>query len=941
MNEFKPGQKWISNAEPELGMGRVIGFEDRFVTLSFDMGSARRTYASQQAPLTRVKFNKGDRVTTVDGVNMTITRVVEKDGLFIYQGKYQNTETAVMETELDPNVRFSKPEDRLFTHQIDDNRGFNLRYRTLNHISGLSESGARGLLGPRVSLIPHQIYIAGEVASRFAPRVLLADEVGLGKTIEAGLIIHQQLQTGRAQRVLIIVPPALTFQWFVELIRRFNLRFVVLDEDRCVQIEQDNRPEGETDDDEESFNPFFGQQLMLCTLDLFTDNPERLDQAIEGEWDLVVVDEAHHLHWTPESTSPEYSVVELISRVSRGLLLLTATPEQLGKAGHFARLRLLDPDRFHDYETFVQEEAQYEQVAGTANKLLDGDAQEKVQARAEIAAVLNADENAVSDETLIRDLLDRHGTGRVLFRNVRSSVDGFPARLPMPVSLDCPDAYKGTTSYFPESETRGWTNVDPRIDWLIDLVQQNANKKFLVICAHTRVAIDLEKKIREISSLRTTVFNEEMDLVARDRAATYFAELPQGARVMVASEIGSEGRNFQFASDLVLFDLPLGPDLLEQRIGRLDRIGQQNDVNIHIPYIQGTSQERLYRWYEEGMNMFRAPNPVAETLFAEMFEQFQTGPVDEVIEQTQRLNAERREALNKGRDRLLELHSHRPEVSSRLVEEVARFEGGKELEEYMEMSFEFWGLESELLDDKVYLVRPSERMVRHDSISIETLDHFHYPELPEEGIRITYDRDTALAREDVGFFTWENPMVQQALDLVTTNVTGNSTMIAIKHPHLPAGTLLLEVLHVIDCVAPAELMADRFLPPKVLRSVITPNLEDVAHLFPWQDFSAERVDIPPSTFHQIIDTQLQGLKRMLEKARENATTKLAASRGNARDRMARTVNDEIARLEALRAVNPLVRPEELEYLQVTRDGLRAAIDQADVRLDALRVIVAT
>ena len=85
------------------------------------------------------------------------------------------------------------------------------------------------LFGPRVALIPHQLYISHEVASRFSPRVLLADEVGLGKTIEAGLIVHQQLQTGRASRVLIIVPKALTFQWFVEMIRRFNLQLTILD----------------------------------------------------------------------------------------------------------------------------------------------------------------------------------------------------------------------------------------------------------------------------------------------------------------------------------------------------------------------------------------------------------------------------------------------------------------------------------------------------------------------------------------------------------------------------------------------------------------------------------------------------------------------------------------------------------------------------------------
>jgi ATP-dependent helicase HepA len=192
MPAFKIGQKWISNAEPELGMGRVQSVDGRTVTLLFDLADAERTYAGEQAPLTRVRFIPGDSVTTRDNVSMTVDEVIEKDGILVYRGRYQGTNTSIVETELDPNIRFSKPQDRLYTRQIDDNEWFNLRYHSLINSARLAASRFRGLYGPRVSLIPHQLYIAGEVASRFAPRVLLADEVGLGKTIEAGLIIHQQ-----------------------------------------------------------------------------------------------------------------------------------------------------------------------------------------------------------------------------------------------------------------------------------------------------------------------------------------------------------------------------------------------------------------------------------------------------------------------------------------------------------------------------------------------------------------------------------------------------------------------------------------------------------------------------------------------------------------------------------------------------------------------------
>ena len=924
-------------------MGRIIAIEHRRISLYFDLANQGRAYATQQAPLTRVRFNRGDRIQTRDGLEIAVESVTEQDGIFVYRGHYLGTDTAIIETELDPQVRFAKPEDRLFTRQIDDNRWFDLRYRSLEALANLAKSASRGLYGPRVSLIPHQLYIASEVAGRFAPRVLLADEVGLGKTIEAGLIIHQQLQTGRAARVLIIVPEALTFQWFVEMIRRFNLPFTVLDEERCQQIVADNMPEPDGEEDEdtplETFNPFEAQQLMLCSLPLFVDNPDRLEQALEAEWDLVVVDEAHHLEWAPESSSIEYTVVELISRVSRGLLLLTATPEQLGRAGHFARLRLLDPDRFHDYDQFVAEETQFEQVAQAANQLLTGNPDERAEARESIRQLLRLTGDA-TDRQLIANLLDRHGTGRVLFRNVRASVQGFPPRVPQPVPLPAPDQYAGTDSFYPELEHPDWTRFDPRVGWLIALLEDRPADKFLVICAHRETAVALERHVAQQAAIRTTLFHEHLDLIARDRAAAYFAEEEKGAQVLIASEIGSEGRNFQFASNLVLFDLPLGPDLLEQRIGRLDRIGQRREVHIHIPWIEGTPAADLFRWYHEGVNAFSEPNPVAQGLFDEQRAEIGRAPIDTLIETAKRENAIRRDALTRGRDRLLEMNSHRPEISAAIVEDIAANQGDGALEEYMESSFEVWGLESEPIDPKVMLVKPTERMVRHFSASLETLEHFHYPEVPDDGIRITYDRDTALAREDVAFFTWENPTVQQALDIAVTDVTGNSAMIVVKHPQLPANTLLLEALHVVDCVAPAELNVDRFLPPLVLRSLISPNLLDVADQLAYTDFAQQLLQVDTAVLHKLLDSQMEGIRKMLDAARSTATHQLEALKQSAHDSAKVAFDQEIARLRALRAVNRAIRPEEIDHLTATRDASLEAIASAVVRLDAVRVIVA-
>ena len=156
--------------------------------------------------------------------------VKEENGLLTYIGTRQDTQesgVAMREVLLDSKLTFSKPQDRLFAGQIDRMDRFALRFRARKYQSEQYRLPFAGLRGMRASLIPHQLHIAHEVGQRHAPRVLLADEVGLGKTIEAGMIIHQQLLAGRAERVLIVVPETLQHQWLVEMMRRFNLYFAV------------------------------------------------------------------------------------------------------------------------------------------------------------------------------------------------------------------------------------------------------------------------------------------------------------------------------------------------------------------------------------------------------------------------------------------------------------------------------------------------------------------------------------------------------------------------------------------------------------------------------------------------------------------------------------------------------------------------------------------
>lgn len=643
---FALGQRWISDTESDLGLGTVVALDARTVTLMFAASEENRVYARSDAPVTRVIFNVGDVVDSQQGWSLQVEQVVEDQGVYTYLGTRVDTEesgVALREIFLSNQIRFNKPQDKLFAGQIDRMDNFVLRYRALTNQYQQHKSPMRGLCGMRAGLIPHQLYIAHEVGRRHAPRVLLADEVGLGKTIEAGMIIHQQVLTGRAERILIVVPETLQHQWLVEMMRRFNLHFSIFDEERCVEAFS------------EADNPFETQQYVLCSLDFLRKSRQRFEQALEAEWDLLVVDEAHHLEWHPEKPSREYQVIEALAEQTPGVLLLTATPEQLGRESHFARLRLLDADRFYDYEAFVKEEEQYALIADAVTALFSG---EKLsdEAKNKITELLSEqdveplfkaleshaseDEIALARQELIDNLMDRHGTGRVLFRNTRAAIKGFPVRNVHLLPLEIPSQY--TTSMrvagmlggkltpearamkmlYPEEifqefegEESSWWQFDSRVNWLLEKVKAKRSEKILVIASRASTALQLEQALREREGIRATVFHEGMSIIERDKAAAYFAQEEGGAQVLICSEIGSEGRNFQFANQLVMFDLPFNPDLLEQRIGRLDRIGQKRDIDVYVPYLTETSQAILARWFQEGLNAFAETCPTYRAVY--------------------------------------------------------------------------------------------------------------------------------------------------------------------------------------------------------------------------------------------------------------------------------------------------------------------------------------
>ena len=279
--EYIVGQRWVSHADAQLGLGIIAELDGRRVTVSFPAIGEERTYATDNAPLTRLRFKSGDNITTIDDIELSLIDATEVSGILYYTGlDSHDEEHQISELELDSFVQLTTPQQRLLNGHFDGNSQFALRVATFDHLNQLQQSPARGLLGSRTSLLPHQVYIASQVGRRFSPRVLLADEVGLGKTIEAGMIIHQQLLSGRAQRVLIVVPESLLHQWLVEMLRRFNMHFALFDAERVDAMTENN--------------PFYAEQLVLCSLDFLQARPDMAAMALDCHWDLTIVDEAHH-----------------------------------------------------------------------------------------------------------------------------------------------------------------------------------------------------------------------------------------------------------------------------------------------------------------------------------------------------------------------------------------------------------------------------------------------------------------------------------------------------------------------------------------------------------------------------------------------------------------------------------------------------------------------
>lgn len=906
MKQLTVGQRYMSLGEPNLGLGIIESIEDKTLVVIFPAAGEKRRYGVKSAPLKRIQFQAGEEVSTRDGLSFIVGAVEENSqGQIEYLANLEGQNIRVNEIDLADSMQFQAPQEKLYTGLSDNFSLFGLRQKAFKKLSWLSSFPYRGFLGGRLGLIDHQYYIADKTLKFPYPRVLLADEVGLGKTIEAGLILHSLVQKGRVDRVLIVTPSSLNYQWFLEMYRKFNLSFSVINENTSAE-------------DRETENAFDENNYVITSLELLTGSEKAREMITSAKWDLLVVDEAHKLFWKPEGPSKQYSAVEELSALVPGLILLTATPEIYGESGHFARLKLLDSDKFSDYEDYLKEQKKYSAYASLGLKVLNNDILGENESN--ILKDLRLNEQELK-QVNFAPLIDRHGPGRMYFRNTRKVIDG-------------------EFNYFPERIKHSYQipgdKEKEKLIWLGDLLEKNIGTKFLLIAKTKERIANIEKYLKNNTvKNKVGLFHEDLSLMARDRQAAFFQD-SDGANILLCSEIGSEGRNFQFCQNLILFDLPSTVDLCEQRIGRLDRIGQKSEIHIHIPFLEHSNNHFLYRWYDEVFGVFDHSIPsglaVQESLGEELGQFLGTDPKCESTFQTlldrgTDIQKSYLKSLEQGRDILVEFNSFEKEKAAEITGIIKETESSDELRNFLESVYTEFGIDIEDLDDTSQFVKPSDNMFVPS-----------FPALSSEGFSYTYNRQKASEREDLSFMTWDHPLTIGALELICGEEFGNANVAVRKNGKTNP---FVELFFLGQGFSPKGIELNRFFPPKVFRVLLNTKGEDFSDKFSFEVLEDKLTQAPKETVQKVansLSSSKEKLQNLLKIGKENAQKDFEEYKQNSINEIQNFYNTEIERLRYLSKVNTLVDEDEIATLEDFKTEIVGLVSNSKLDLDSLRFI---
>ena len=286
--------------------------------------------------------------------------------------------------------------------------------------------------------------------------------------------------------------------------------------------------------------------------------------------------------------------------------------------------------------------------------------------------------------------------------------------------------------------------------------------------------------------------------------------------------------------------------------------------------------------------------------------------------------------MRDGRDKLLERNSCKPVIADALIDEIVAIEANNTLEPYLEALCETFGVEQEFHSEQTLVLRPSENMLIG-----------HFPGLREDGITITFNREKALIREDLEFLTWEHPMILGAMDMVQSTEIGNAALGTITLKGVAPGTMLLELLYTVNCVAPRTLQLERFLPLNPMRLLVDARGKDLSDLVPHERLNQLIQKVKKATGLAIIKQVHAEVEAKMSLASAQAEKKLEEILIDAETTMRIDLSAELDRLTSLRIVNPSIRQEELDHLTYRMEECSTHIKHANLQLQALRLIITT
>ena len=596
-------------------------------------------------------FNIGDFVfDTIAGVNVQIMERIELWGYTSY--KVFNPANGSVYKATGEQLKMGGSEA-----QLDENY---LRYVTLlSKIKNETSAGVLSTLSSGVIPLPHQLHVLERALETRNIRYILADEVGLGKTIEAGMIIKELKARGLITRILVVCPTGLVSQWSVEMQEKFHEKFQVIlpsDFDTIRRLTDNDDVYGQFDRVISSMDSIKPIEKHAGWSDERVEkyNQERVEAIINSGWDLIIIDEAHRVAGSSSDVA-RYKLGYLLSQASPYLLLLTATPHN-GKTEPFLRLiRLLDEQAFPNYKSIVKEQVApylirsekreaidnngnllfkkrythlveltwderhslqrqlYEMVSSYVSKTYDKARRNRKKNMCLIFLMIIMQRMVTSSTAAVRQSLERR-LHVLLEEETRANtmseadlderdIENGDTDAMEAISLDRTAEIEELKMIISTAKQAEFQHHDVKVDALFDTIDalqsEDPAQKIILFTEFVGTQVYL-KELLESRGCSVSVLNGSMDIEERNDA---LKEFKTTTSIFISTDAGGEGLNLQFANIIINYDLPWNPMKIEQRCGRADRIGQQRDVHIYNMIIGDTVESRVREVLEEKLSV--------------------------------------------------------------------------------------------------------------------------------------------------------------------------------------------------------------------------------------------------------------------------------------------------------------------------------------------------